>query len=113
MHPFRGEPFRIFIPGSGEDYLDLFNSYLHITARILKADGAALGPDSKVMPVNNILHSLFSEVSLSLGDKNITASDQEYAYKAFLKATISSAQLHGKSFLSAEMYYKDKMPPCH
>ena len=84
-----------FIPGNGEDYLDLSNSYLHVTARILLADGKPLPNDCKVTPVNNFLHSLFSEVSLILGDKQITASDQEYAYKAYFKTIIEVAQLHG------------------
>ena len=63
-----------------------------------------------VTHVNNFLHSVFSEVSLNLGDKQITASNQEYAYKGYFKTSISSAQLHGKSYLSGEMYYKDKLP---
>lgn len=97
-----------FVSGNTEDYIDPSNVFLHLQARIILADGTILPADAKVSPVNNFFHSLFSEVSLHLGDKIITASDQEYAYKAYFMTILSQKKISGKSYLSAEMFYKDR-----
>ena len=65
-----GGPIEFIIPGSGEDYCDLSEIYLMVTAKITKPDGTSLnhgteespGPDAGIGPVNLWLHSLFSQV---------------------------------------------------
>ena len=32
-------PIEFYVPGSGEDYVNLANSFLHVTAKITNADG--------------------------------------------------------------------------
>ncbi|KAK7500547.1 hypothetical protein BaRGS_00008122 [Batillaria attramentaria] len=61
-------PIEFVIKGAGEDYLDLSNSYLHVGAKIVRSDNSDLvaGDDDKVGPVNLWLHSLFSEVDITL-----------------------------------------------
>ncbi len=97
-----------FIPGNGEDYLDLSNAFLSLAPQVTLENGTPLPDDSKVSPINNTFHSIFSAVSIQLGDKPITSNDQEYPYKAYLKTLASSDMLNHKSFLTVEMFYKDK-----
>ena len=59
-------PIEFEINGSGEDYLDFANSYLHVRAKITKANEGDLANDSKTGPINLFLHSLFSQVDISV-----------------------------------------------
>ena len=55
-----GGPIEFFIPGSGDDYLDLANTMLHVQAKVTRANGNNLDAAEPVGPVNNWLQSLFS-----------------------------------------------------
>ena len=81
-------PIKFVINGSGEEYVDLSESYLQVTAKILKlvqtkgADGTVTGDDADVGPVNLWLHSLFSQVDVSLNERLVTPSMNTYPYRA-------------------------------
>ncbi|GFS62173.1 uncharacterized protein F54H12.2 [Trichonephila inaurata madagascariensis] len=61
-----GGPIEFVISGSGEEYLDLSQTQLYVRAKILKSDGKLITDENKVGPVNLFLHSLFSQVDISL-----------------------------------------------
>lgn len=75
-------PIEFSISGSGEDYLDLGNTLLYVRAQIVKADGTNLPEDAEVGPTNLWLHSLFSQVDVSLNEKLISPSTNTYPYRA-------------------------------
>jgi len=54
------------IPATSEDYTDLQKTLLYVKASILREDGTRALEADNVGPVNNWIHSLFSEVSISL-----------------------------------------------
>ena len=58
-----GGPIEYLIPGSGDDYLDLANTMLHVQVKVTRANGDDLDLADPVGPVNNWLHSLFSQVT--------------------------------------------------
>ena len=58
--------------GSGEDYTDLANTYLRVICKVLHSDGSVLQEGEGVAPVNNLLHSLWSQVDLYLNDMLIS-----------------------------------------
>ncbi|XP_055999297.1 uncharacterized protein F54H12.2-like [Ostrea edulis] len=85
-------PIEFEIKGQGDEYLDLSQSYLQMVCKFTKADGTALtGAGSTSTPVNNILHSLFSEIDVSLNGKVITPGTDTYPYKAYLEKLLSYA----------------------
>ncbi|XP_056003878.1 uncharacterized protein F54H12.2-like [Ostrea edulis] len=85
-------PIEFEIKGQGDEYLDLSQSYLQMVCKFTKADGTALtGAGSTSTPVNNILHSLFSEIDVSLNGKVITPGMDTYPYKAYLEKLLSYA----------------------
>jgi hypothetical protein len=55
-----GAPIEFDVNATGEEYLDLANSLMHVRAKIVKANGEDLEAASTIGPVNNVLHSLFS-----------------------------------------------------
>ena len=54
---------------------------LKVQIVILKQDGSLPDKDQLVAPINNVLHSLFENVNLSINDKPITRSSSNYPYK--------------------------------
>ena len=103
----QGAPIEFTISGNSEDYLDLFNTFLHVRAKVTLANGESLLEDSDVAPVNYFLHSLFSQVDISLNDTLITPSENTYPYRAYLEATLNHGEDAKNGFLSAALYAKD------
>ena len=61
---------------------DSSQTYVQMLVKFIQDSGAPLGADDASTPVNNILHSLFSEIDLSLNGKVITPGTDTYPYKA-------------------------------
>jgi hypothetical protein len=56
-------PYEFAVSGAGDDYIDLFNTYLLVEAQIVNTDGSNLELDTDVGPVDLWMHSLFSDAS--------------------------------------------------
>ncbi len=100
-------PIEFFVPGTGEDYLDTANTYLHLSAKITNADGTNIAADAEVGPVNLWVHSVFSQVDVQLNDKLVTTSTNTYAYRAALETLLNYGKAAKESQLTAAMWYKD------
>ena len=107
-----GAPIQFAVMGSGEEYIDLSETYLQVTLHITKPDGGdlesgATGADRGVGPVNNWLHSIFSQIDVSLNERLVTPSTNTYAYRAYLETLLSYGPAAKESHLTAAMWYKD------
>jgi hypothetical protein len=103
-----GAPIEFDVNATGEDYLDLSNSLLHLRAKIVKANGDDLEAASSVGPVNNFLHSLFSQVDVSLNGTLITSSTNTYAYRAYIETLLNYSSDAKSSQLTSALFYKDE-----
>jgi len=65
-----------------------------------------------VGPVNNLLHSLFSQVDVSLNGTLITNSTNTYPYRVYLENLLSYGPAGKGSQLTSEMFYKDEAGKC-
>ena len=95
------------IPGAADLYRDLNNSYLMIKIRVTNADNTALGGTDAVAPVNLTLHSLFSNVSVTLCGKEISEKDTLYPYRAYLETLLTYNAHVLKTRMGAEGWSKD------
>ena len=112
-----GAPIEFIVTGSGEEYIDLSETYLQVTAQIVKRNGSDLaqtvtagvvgGEDIGVGPVNYWLHSLFSQVDVTLNERLITPSCNTYPYRAYLETLLSYGPAAKESQLTAALWYKD------
>ena len=102
-------PIEFVIPGNGEEYSDLAQTLLHIEATILKADGTKLDENATktVGPINNWLHSLFSQVDLYLNHKLVSAQNNTYAYRAYLENLLNYGASAKRSHLTSVLYNED------
>lgn len=111
FHPlsnvFDGGPITFHCSGSGEEYIDLSQTQLHVKAKILKNDNSPMGKDADIGPVNLFLHSLFSQVDISLNERIISNSSNTYPYRAYIETLLNHGYDSKTSQLTAELFYKD------
>lgn len=72
------------VPASGEP-IDLQNVLLSVACKLTKANDADIGQDEKVGPVNNTLHTLFSQVEVRLGETVVSYNHSLYPYQAYIE----------------------------
>lgn len=89
------------------EYVDLKRSKVYVKARIKHADGSPLKSTEYVGPVNNFLHSMFSQVDVTIQNKLITSTTTHYPYKAVIQNMLSYGTDAKKSQLTSQLYLKD------
>jgi len=102
-----GVPLEFEVSGSGDDYIDFGNTYLYLKVKLLRANGDNLDAADAVAPTNYFLHSLFSQVDISLNGTQITTATHTYPYRAFIEALLSDGSDSKTSQLSGGLFYKD------
>ena len=102
-------PIEFEIKGQGDEYVDLSQTYVQMLVKFTKDNGAALtGADGVSSPINNIVHSLFSEIDLSLNGKVITPGTDTYPFKAYLEKLLSyESDTLNTQMKACTMWYKD------
>ena len=69
--------------------------------------GTDLAPDAPVAPVNNWLHSLFSQVDVYLYDTLVTPSSNTYPFRAYVDTVLSYGAEAKNTQLTSQLWYKD------
>ena len=100
-------PIEFNVSGTGEEYLDLERIQLYVKAKDTKAIGTAFDADTQVGTVNLSLHSLFSQVEVSLNDRPISAATNTYPYRAMIESLLNYGEEVKTSQLSMSMFCKD------
>ena len=96
------------VTGSGEEYADLSKTLIEIKAEIRNQHGETIEATNHVAPINNTLHSLFSQLDVSLNDASVSSSTTMYPYRAYIENHLNYGSDAKNSRLSAGLYYKDE-----
>jgi len=111
-HPFTtvadGSSIEFDDGASGEDDIDFANTMLYVKAKITRADGTNLAVDSPTGPSNLFLHSLFSQVDVSLNGTLITASTNTCPYRAMMETLLSYGEDAKRTQLTSGLFYKER-----
>ena len=102
-----GGPIEFVVPGAGDAYIDLANTYLLVRAKVVRGVGTDIADDTPVAPVNNWLHSLFSQVDVHLNDTLVTPSSNTYPFRAYVETLLSYGAEAKKTQLTSQLWYKD------
>ncbi|CAG4987186.1 unnamed protein product [Colias eurytheme] len=100
-------PIEFQVPGTGDDYIDLSHTLLHIKAKVLNQDSTKLTSATVVAPVNNWLHSLFSQLDVYLNQKLVSPPNNTYAYRAYMETLLNYAPAAKQSHLTCSLWYDD------
>ena len=102
-----GGPIEFVVPETGDAYIDLANTYLFVRAKIIRGVGTNRADDTPAAPVNNWLHSLFSQVDVNLNDTLVTPSSNTYPFRAYVETLLSCGAEAKKTQLTSQLWYKD------
>lgn len=100
-------PLEFYIAGNGEDYLDLNNTLLLLTCKIVKQDGTNLDPGAPVGVINYPIATIFSQVDVCLGDRLISQASNTYPYRALLECLLNYGKETLATQFSAGLFFKD------
>lgn len=110
IHPLAtispNSPLEFHISGSGEQYLDLAHTILHLQVKIVKKTGANLEDTDAVGPINYALNTMFSECSVYLNDK-LVSNQVNYGFRAIVESLLFSSKAAQESMLSSAGFYRD------
>ena len=104
------------VGGDRFNFIDLQNIYLEVKCRILRPNGDKLEYDAGNAAatdapffVNNTLHSLFSECSITANDIK-TSYNGNYAQKAFIETEFSHNKEAKDTWLNCQGYSYEQQP---
>ena len=100
-------PVEFYIPASTDDYIDLKNSKLYLSFRIVKADNSRCARTDIVAPINDIFNSLWSNVELFMNDRLISHSNNTHGYTSMISHLIHDSEESLHSERSLRLLYKD------
>ncbi|XP_075707212.1 uncharacterized protein F54H12.2-like [Rhinoderma darwinii] len=100
-------PLEFYIAGSGEHYLDLNNTLLYLTLRIVKNDNTPIADGTRVSLTNYPIATLFSQLDVSLGDRLISQSNSLYPYRAYIETILNYSSDALSTQFTTGLFYKD------
>lgn len=106
-------PIEFLVTASGDEYIDLAHTTLHIIAKIRPGATSSSSlstepPPPEIAPTNNWIHSMFSQVDVYLNQKCISPPSNNYAYRAYIENLLNYGDLAKKSHLTAGLWIEDE-----
>lgn len=103
-------PIEFSIIGSGEEYLDLAHTLLYVRVSLRHPEeitDAAKAVLKKVGPVNNFMHSLFTQVDVSFNRQPVSPPNNAYAYRAYIETLLNYGSSAKNSHLTSVLWWDD------
>ena len=100
-------PIEFNIAGTGEEYVDLSQTMLHVLAKVVNPEGSNLADDAQVGPVNLFLPSLFSQIDVKLNETLVSQPSNTNAYRAYLDVLTNYGHEAMSSQITQQLFYKD------
>lgn len=101
-------PIEFQIPGSGDDYIDLSHTLIQVKAKIVNQDLTNINSETTIVaPINNWLHSLFSQLDVYLNQKLVSPPNNTYGYRAYIETLLNYAPAAKESHLTCALWHED------
>ena len=91
----------------GETFVDLNDIDLEIKARITMGDGTNLAANANIAPINYALETMFKNVSLTINGTHIESSNNNHAYKTYIRTCLNYGSDSKANQLRMTGYAKD------
>lgn len=102
-------PIEFVIPGSSEDYIDVGNTQLYVSFKVVHEDGTKIDQKDDVVGFNNLaIASLFSDASLKIGDTQVQGGSSDYPYKGYFRTVMQFTPQAQNSHMTGMGWYKDQ-----
>lgn len=104
-------PIQFVIPAGSENYIDLSMTKLRVKVCIQPSQPTKeedlVSDRNSYAPINNLMHSLFSQIDISLNQKTVSSSNNTYPYRSYIETLLSYGYDSKNSFLSSVLFYPD------
>lgn len=100
-------PYEFILPAEGGSYTNTAEIEVYVKAKITQENGDNLPPNAPVAPANNFIHSLFSQIDVSLNKTKVSCSTTNYAYKAYQEKLLNHDINSMKSQLRCPLFIRD------
>jgi hypothetical protein len=105
-------PIEFVVAGTSDEYIDLAHTMIYLQVKIIKNENPPLIEGGRrsvhnVAPVNNWLHSMFTQVDVYLNQKSITPPSNNYNYRAYIENLLNYGKDAKKTHLQSSFWYKD------
>src|SRR5882757_11265124 len=108
-----GGHYEFLIHNALNEYIRLNETTLYIRFRVKlthKNNTTITANDwTKVSVVNNLLHSLWSQIDLSIGESQVTSSLQTYPYRAYLETILNSTPRGRQTYLKTQLFSEEDL----
>ena len=84
-----GAPIEFMVKGVRDLYLDLNNTKLEVCLKICETNGTALVAGDRIGVDNLMLHSMFSNVDMEVGQKQVTDPNNLYPYRSIFETILN------------------------
>ena len=75
---------------ASNNYTDLNEASLYLEYNVVDDDGTDVTAADKAAPVNNVLHSIFSNVQMLINGEKVTGNYEQYPYKAYITDLVAT-----------------------
>jgi hypothetical protein len=101
-----------FLVPECQEYIDLSETDLYLKCKIVKINKTEntktkITEANMIAPVNNMLNSIFSQVTVTLNDTPVDNSNGSYAYRAYIEDLLNYGTQAKKSHLQTQLFEKD------
>lgn len=103
--------------GNGDTYRDLSSMYILIKGHYVQADGSNFDNTDTTKPensadkqpclINNGIHSLFKQVSISLNGTPVSQCDTNYGYRSYIENLVNFGKSSGLTYLTCGVWNLD------
>lgn len=101
-------PIEFIISGHGDEYIDLAHTALHLLVKVVPEKPRDKDAVAGVVgPVNNWMHSIFSQVDVYLNQKCVTPPSNHYNYRAYIENLLNYGSDAKNSHLQTVLWNKD------
>ena len=98
----------IFHIEGGTDFTDLANSFLEVEIDVTTSAGEALAAGKAVCPINNIFHSLWSQVQVKLKDCIVSHPSPNYGYQAYIENLLNFSKQSKDTWMTSVGWCMDQ-----
>ena len=101
------------VPATSDLYIDP-NMKVVIRGKLTKTNGTDLDESDFTGVTNNLLHSLFSQCTITINGETVTPAADHYNYRAYLETLLSYGSDATESHLTNSLWYLDNgdLLPC-
>lgn len=100
-------PVEFVVPNNGDEYIDLSHTMLSLRVKLQLSGTDAVSAGQEAAPVNNFLHSLFSQVDVFFNQKLVSPANNAYAYRAYIETLLNYNDNAKNSHLTTNLWYDD------